>query len=65
MIVSKDYKSLIKEITSSKWEYGNKVFYFTLILCFVVIAYYNIKIGPLMSTDSIGYSESADVLIEF
>ena len=64
MIVSKDYKTLIKEITSSKWEYGNKVFYFTIILCFVVIACYNIKIGPLMSTDSIGYSKSADVLIE-
>ena len=64
MIVNKEFIGFIKKITSPEWKYGNKFFYSTLLICFIIIAYYNINIGPLMSTDSIGYSESGDMLIK-
>ncbi len=64
MTMSLNYKSLIKKISSPTWEYGNKFLYSTLLVCFVIIAYYNINIGPLIATDSIKYSNSADVLLK-
>ena len=38
-------------------------FYFIITTCLGVICFYHLNIGPLMSTDSIGYSDSADILI--
>lgn len=64
MTINKNYINFIKDITSPKWEYGNKIFYFVISICFTIIAYYHLNIGPLMSTDSIGYSESGDILIK-
>ena len=54
----------MKKITSPSWKYGNKVFYSSLIICFLIIAYYNINIGPLIATDSLKYAASADFLIK-
>ena len=64
MIVNKDYKNLIKRITSSNWEYGNKFCYISILICFTTIAYYNLNIGFVMSPDSFKYSESGDILIK-
>jgi hypothetical protein len=64
MIINKYHISFIKKITSPEWKFGHKFFYFMISTCLLVIAYFHLNIGPLMSTDSIGYSESADVLIK-
>ena len=64
MIINKNCINFIKKITSSKWEYGNKFFYFTVLICFTAIAYYNLNIGFIMSPDSFKYSQSGDILIK-
>lgn len=63
----KSYKNLIifiKEILSDDWAYGDKILFFSQIISFILIAYYNLSNGYVMSPDSNSYSEWADKLIE-
>ena len=54
-----------QEVFSSEWKYGKKIIYIVALICFGFISYYNLKVGFIMSPDSVGYSQSADVLIRF
>ena len=63
----KSYKNLIifiKEIFSDDWAYGNKTLFLSQFICFILIAYYNLSNGYVMSPDSNSYSEWADKLID-
>ncbi len=53
----------LKTVFSSEWRYGEKIIYIVLLICFGFISYYNLNIGFIMSPDSQGYSQSADVLV--
>lgn len=54
----------IKEIFSQNWAYGNKTLFLSQIVSFILIAYYNLSNGYVMSPDSNSYSEWADKLID-
>ena len=54
----------MKEILSSEWKYGKKLLNVSVLIAFVIIAYYNLSIGYMMSPDSFGYSKWADALIK-
>ena len=54
---------IIKNIFSNKWEHNNKILYLSVLLCFLLIAYYVLRSGFSMSSDSERYSRWADELI--
>ena len=54
----------MKKIFSTKYKYGNKILYLSILICFSLIAFYNIKIGFIMSPDSSTFSRWADDLIK-
>ena len=54
----------MKEILSTQWKYGGKLLYLSVLVTFLMIAYYNVSIGYVMSPDSFTYSEWADDLIK-
>jgi hypothetical protein len=54
----------MEEILTTKWKYGQKLLYLSVLVTFSMIAYYNISIGYVMSPDSFGYSRWADALIK-
>ena len=58
-----DFKLLIKNIISNKWKKNDKILYLSLILCYSLIAYYILKSGYSISSDSERYSRWADNLI--
>lgn len=60
----KNYITFLKKIASPDWKIKNRYFYFIILLCFAIIAYYNLSIGFHMSSDSVRYSLSADILIK-
>ncbi len=53
----------MKNIFSSKYKYENAFLYTATLLCFSLIAYYNLRFGPVMSSDSLRFSRWADELI--
>ena len=55
---------LIKEIFSSKWKYGSPILYVGILISFLLISYYNLSIGYIMSPDSFFYSKYVDHLIK-
>ncbi len=55
----------MKNIFYSDWKYGNVVLYLTLLVCFSLIAFYNLSSGFVMSSDSVRFSRWADELIKF
>jgi hypothetical protein len=54
----------MKKIFSTDWKYGIKCLYFSTIVSLLIIAYYNINSGIVISSDSKTYSEWADILIK-
>ena len=54
----------MKKIFSTDWKYGIKSLYFSTIVSLLLIAYYNINSGIVISSDSKTYSEWADILIK-
>ena len=58
-----NFKILIKDIFSNNWEHNNKILYLSVLLCFSLIAYYILRSGFSMSSDSDRYSRWADILI--
>ncbi len=52
------------EIFSPKWKYSKLILYFSILLTFSIIAFYNLKTGFVMSTDSNQFSFWADNLIK-
>lgn len=54
----------MKNILSTQWKHGGKFLYFSVLVAFVMISYYNLSIGFVMSPDSYTYSEWADDLIQ-
>jgi hypothetical protein len=60
---NQNFKMLIKDIFSNKWEHNNKILYLSVLLCFSLIAYFILRSGFSMSSDSERYSRWADDLI--
>jgi len=58
-----NFKLLVKNIVSNKWKKNDKILYLSFILCYSLIAYYILKSGYSMSSDSERYSRWADNLI--
>ncbi len=54
----------MKNIFSNEWKYGDKLLYITILICFLLIAYYHLSSGFSMSSDSIRFSLWADQLIK-
>ena len=54
----------MKNIFSSKYKYENEFLYVATLVCFLLIAYYHLKFGPVMSSDSERFSRWADELIK-
>jgi hypothetical protein len=55
----------IKEIFLNQWLHGFKALYFAILICFSLIAFYNLDAGSWMSGDSITfYSPMSDYLLE-
>ena len=55
----------IKEIFLNQWLHGFKALYFAILICFSIIAFYNLDAGSWMSGDSITfYSPMSDYLLE-
>lgn len=52
------------KIFLTKWKYGKIILYFSIIITFLIIAFYNLKIGFIMSGDSKQFSSWADNLIK-
>jgi len=59
----KKYKILINEIISKNWKHKNKILYLSVLLTFLLIAYYILRSGFVMSSDSMRFSRWADILI--
>ena len=59
----KKYKNLINEIISKNWKHKNKILYLSVLLTFLIIAYYILRSGFVMSSDSMRFSRWADILI--
>ena len=55
----------MKNIFCSDWKYGNVILYLTMLVCFSLIAFYNLSSGFVMSSDSVRFSRWADELINF
>ena len=53
----------MKRIISTEWKHGNKLIYFSVLFCFLLIAYYHLRSGFSMSSDSERFSRWADDLI--
>ena len=53
----------MKNIFYTDWRYGNILLYVAIIICFSSIAYYNLRFGFSMSSDSERFSRWADDLI--
>ena len=49
----------------SKWKYENNFLYVSILSCFLLIAFYHLSSGFVMSSDSYRYSKWADTLISF
>ena len=49
----------------SKWKHENLVLYTAIVLCFILISFYNLSSGVSMSSDSERFSRWADDLIRF
>ncbi len=49
---------------SNEWRYSRIFLYFSVLVAFVMISFYNLSIGFVMSPDSYTYSEWADELIK-
>ena len=60
---NQNFKMFIKDIISIKWKHRNKILYLSVLLCFSLIAYYILRSGFSMSSDSERYSKWADNLI--
>lgn len=54
---------LMKKIFYNNWEDNNKILYLSVLLCFLLIAYYILRSGFSISSDSVRYSRWADILI--
>lgn len=54
----------ITKTLDPQFKYGNNTLYLSIVICFSLIAYYNLNIGFFMSPDSYGYSRWADDLIK-
>ena len=59
-----NFVSFSKKISSSNWEHGNRVLYFSIFVCFSIFYFYHYSHGYVVSSDSEAYSEWADILIE-
>lgn len=57
------FKFFLKEIFSDHYKYGNIFLYFTILISFLLIAYYNLNNEFVMSSDSGQFSRWADILI--
>ena len=57
------FKFFLKEIFSDNYKYGNIFLYFTILISFLLIAYYNLNNEFVMSSDSGQFSRWADILI--
>jgi len=53
----------MKNILSNEWKYKNKILYLSILLSFIIIAYYILRSGFSMSSDSERFSRWADTLI--
>lgn len=53
----------MKDILSNDWKYKNKILYLSILLSFILIAYYILRSGFSMSPDSERFSRWADTLI--
>ena len=53
----------MKNIFSSKLKYGKKLLYLSFLISFSLIAYYHLRSGHSMSSDSVRFSKWADDLI--
>ena len=62
-VYKKKFKFFLKEIFSNQYKYGNIFLYFTIIINFSLIAYYNLNNEFVMSSDSGQFSRWADILI--
>jgi hypothetical protein len=60
----KKFKIFVNDIMSARFRHANKILYFSIFLCFSFIAFYILKSGFSMSTDSERYSRWADKLID-
>jgi hypothetical protein len=54
----------MKNILSTQLKHGSISLYFSILVAFVMISFYNLSIGFVMSPDSYTYSEWADDLIK-
>ena len=54
----------VNKTLDPQFKYGNNTLYLSIVICFSLIAYYNLNIGFFMSPDSYGYSRWADDLIK-
>ena len=54
----------LKEFFSARYKNGNKFLYFSILINFSVIAYYNLSNDLVMSPDSVQFSGWADNLIK-
>lgn len=54
----------MRNIFSTQWKYGYKVLYLTILISFLIIAYYHYNIGFVMSKDYSTWTLSADNLIK-
>ena len=54
----------MKNIFSNQWKYGNMLLYIVIAVCFSLIAYYHLRSGFSMSSDSERLSRWADDLIK-
>lgn len=55
---------IINKILETQFKYGIKILYLSILISFLLISYYNLKIGFFMSPDSYDYSRWADDLIQ-
>ena len=63
-MIKKKITSFISKTLDPQFKYGNKTLYLSIVICFSLIAYYNLSLGFFMSPDSHDYSQWADDLIK-
>ena len=56
--------SFVSKTLDPQFKYGNNTLYLSIIICFSLIAFYNLNIGFFMSPDSYTHSQWADDLIK-
>ena len=54
----------MKDIFSKEWKYGQFILNVIILTCFSLIAYYHLRSGFSMSSDSVRFSRWSDKLIE-